>query len=272
MTTHRAVAEEFTQRVVSTLGEQVESVILYGSVARGDAGPESDIDILVVGDDKRRLNGVAKQIASDLGREGMFTYFISPFEIERDELANLKRLGSPFIRNVLTDGKALYVNEESAGIHNLLGLQDMPTECSPEYIAKQLAKADEALDDARYLLEGGRLQSVANRAYYAMFYAALAALMKSGGELPRTHGGVENQFGLRLRHDRNHRRRPCRHSYRTHTNCAERMTTNCTLLRQTKLNWQSKTPRLSWQKSSESQVSNQYTASSPPAGAAFQGR
>ena len=195
--THRAAAQEFSRRVVSTLGDQVESVILYGSVARGDAGPESDIDILVVGDDKRRLNGVAKQIASDLGREGMFTYFISPFQMERDELANLKRLGSPFIRNVLTDGKALYVNEESAGIHNLLGLQDMPTECSPEYIAKQLAKADEALADAEYLLEGGRLRAVANRAYYAMFYAALAALMQSGGDIPRTHGGVENQFGLR---------------------------------------------------------------------------
>ena len=38
MNTHRAVVEEFTQRVVSTLGDQVESVILYGSVARGDAG------------------------------------------------------------------------------------------------------------------------------------------------------------------------------------------------------------------------------------------
>ena len=48
MNTHRAVVEEFTQRVVSTLGDQVESVILYGSVARGDAGPESDIDILVI--------------------------------------------------------------------------------------------------------------------------------------------------------------------------------------------------------------------------------
>ena len=197
MDTHRAVVEEFTQRVVSTLGDQVESVILYGSVARGDAGPDSDIDILVVGDDKRRLNGVAKQIASDLGREGGFTSFISPFEIERDELADLKRLGSPFIRNVLTDGQALYVNEASAGIHNLLGLRDMPTECSPEYIAKQLEKADEALAAAEYLVEGGHLRAVANRAYYAMFYAALAALMKSGGDLPRTHGGVENQFGLR---------------------------------------------------------------------------
>ena len=29
-----------------------------------------------------------------------------------------------------------------------------------------------------------------------MFYAAMAALMQSDGDLPRTHGGVTNQFGL----------------------------------------------------------------------------
>ena len=197
MDTYRAVAEEFARRVVSALDGHVESVVLYGSVARGDAGPESDIDILVVGDDRRRLNGVAKRIASDLDLEGGFTFFVSPFEIERGQLANLKRLGSPFIRNVLKEGQALYVNEASDEIHNLLRLEDMPTECSPEYIAKQLEKADEALAAAEHLLDGGHLRAVANRAYYAMFYAALAALMQSGGDIPRTHGGVKNQFGLR---------------------------------------------------------------------------
>ena len=71
MNTQSAVAEEFARRVVSTLGEQVESVILYGSVARGDAGPESDIDILVVGDDKRRLNDVsADRLRPTSTREG----------------------------------------------------------------------------------------------------------------------------------------------------------------------------------------------------------
>ena len=30
------------------LGEQLEAVYLYGSHARGDAGPDSDIDVLVV--------------------------------------------------------------------------------------------------------------------------------------------------------------------------------------------------------------------------------
>ena len=82
MNTHRAVAEEFARRVVSILGDQVESVILYGSVARGEAVPESDIDILVIGDDSCHLRDVTSEIAFDIDREGAFTFLISPFTIE----------------------------------------------------------------------------------------------------------------------------------------------------------------------------------------------
>ena len=191
MNTHRAVAEEFARRIVSILGDQVESVILYGSVARGEAVPESDIDILVIGDDSCHLRDVTSEIAFDIDREGAFTFLISPFTIEHDKLLNLKRLGSPFIHNVLKEGQTLYDNETLTGIHH------MTTGPTPEYISKQLESADQALDDAEFLLKNGRYNAAVNRAYYAMFYAALAALMKSGGELPRTHSGVRNQLGLR---------------------------------------------------------------------------
>ena len=60
-----------------------------------------------------------------------------------------------------------------------------------------MESAEEALDDAELLLENDHLKAAANRAYYAMFHSAMAALMQSGGDLPRTHGGVTNQFGLR---------------------------------------------------------------------------
>ena len=44
-------------------------------------------------------------------------------------------------------------------------------------IRYRLEQAQVALDDAKYLLEGGRSsQSIVNRSYYAMFYAALALL------------------------------------------------------------------------------------------------
>ena len=48
-------------------------------------------------------------------------------------------------------------------------------------IKYRLEQAETALGDARFLLEGDRSsQGIVNRAYYAMFYAALALLQKIG--------------------------------------------------------------------------------------------
>lgn len=61
-------------------------------------------------------------------------------------------------------------------------------------IKYRLEKAQTAFDDARYLLEGNRSsQSIINRSYYAMFYAALALLEKIG-VAPKKHSGVIRIF------------------------------------------------------------------------------
>ena len=61
-------------------------------------------------------------------------------------------------------------------------------------IQYRLEQAKTALDDARFLLEGRRSpQSIVNRAYYAMFYAALALLQKIG-KIPSKHIGVISLF------------------------------------------------------------------------------
>lgn len=56
-------------------------------------------------------------------------------------------------------------------------------------IKYRLEQAQTAIDDAKFLLEGQRSpQSIANRAYYAMFYAALALLQRSAKFLPSIPG------------------------------------------------------------------------------------
>src|ERR671919_2599780 len=66
---------------------------------------------------------------------------------------------------------------------------------SQEYVRGQLQLADEALDDARYLLEGHRLKGAVNRAYYAMFYAAIAPLANITSRVPKSHRGAISLFG-----------------------------------------------------------------------------
>lgn len=61
-----------------------------------------------------------------------------------------------------------------------------------------MAKADTACSSARALLDLGDVDGAANRAYYAMFDAARAALLASGApvepDIGRTHSGLIRAF------------------------------------------------------------------------------
>lgn len=65
-----------------------------------------------------------------------------------------------------------------------------------------MAKADRACSSARALLDLGDVDGACNRAYYAMFDAARAALLASGApvapDIGRTHGGLISAFGGHL--------------------------------------------------------------------------
>ncbi|MFB3816113.1 MAG: HEPN domain-containing protein, partial [Candidatus Methylomirabilales bacterium] len=62
----------------------------------------------------------------------------------------------------------------------------------------RLQQAEESLEEARYLLDGGKSpRSVINRAYYAMFYAALALLVYEPYASSK-HSGVVGYFNRRF--------------------------------------------------------------------------
>lgn len=58
-----------------------------------------------------------------------------------------------------------------------------------------LEKAHRALETARGALTGGDPEGAIDRAYYAAFYMATAALL-GAGEQPKTHSGTHNRFHL----------------------------------------------------------------------------
>ena len=65
-----------------------------------------------------------------------------------------------------------------------------------------MEKAERAAKSARLLLEAGDVDGACNRAYYAMFDAARAALLASNApvkaEVARTHGGLISSFSMHL--------------------------------------------------------------------------
>ncbi len=104
---YRNAAEEFAHRVVASLGGRVDSIVLFGSVARKRATRESDIDVLVIGE-KHEPQGKVLDTAYDVWEQSDFDAFITVVYFTREELRELARLGSPFIANVLEEGIILY--------------------------------------------------------------------------------------------------------------------------------------------------------------------
>ena len=92
---------EFVKRLRQNLSDSVVDVRLFGSEARGEATPESDIDVLVVvqPDDKRTaLEDRVVDLAFDVNLD--FGVYISPRVITREILNDPVWRETPFIKNV----------------------------------------------------------------------------------------------------------------------------------------------------------------------------
>lgn len=98
--------EEICQRLVKTLDPQ--SVILFGSRARGDADDSSDVDLLIVQETTERpidRRIAAEKAVADRGLPlDLFVY--TPAEIRY-----LHGIGSPFIEEILAEGRVLYMRK-----------------------------------------------------------------------------------------------------------------------------------------------------------------
>lgn len=100
------VYKELVSSVVSIMGDHLVSIILFGSVARGEADWESDIDIAIIYKEIIQDEKVAVQDKRvDIGLE--YNVFISLIWLSQEQVEHWTGC-HPFFNNLKKEGKVLW--------------------------------------------------------------------------------------------------------------------------------------------------------------------
>ncbi len=174
---------EIVERLRSLLwkryGPHFKGLVLYGSCARGDHEEGSDIDLLVLMDDEMDLRNEERAISElrhKLSDKCLkYGTLLAPVLVREGEYQRGK---SPFFLNVKREGISFAPGDR--------------IDMQPE-IDDLIDRARRNLSVARDIFEGENYDIAASRAYYAMFYAAEAALLSRGTARSR-HSGVIAAF------------------------------------------------------------------------------
>lgn len=99
------IRESLTQR---HLEEHVLSLILFGSNARRDATPSSDVDLLAVVDSERAMDQVTEAMyaAGEVARRRQGIR-ISPYVLTEKRVRERAKAGDPLLKTVATEGRLL---------------------------------------------------------------------------------------------------------------------------------------------------------------------
>ena len=113
-----ALLEKFRNELGLALGSNLEQVVLYGSRARGDEEPDSDLDVLVVlRKSDQSLRETIHRIAYRLMWDCEFEPLISLNIIDHEHYRLLKEAGSTYLGNILREGIRLWpIGESKANI------------------------------------------------------------------------------------------------------------------------------------------------------------
>ncbi len=205
----------FRDNLLACFGDDIRRIILYGSFARGDWRDESDVDVMVVigwampkmpdgqylhpaGDPRRNeIVGIAYDVTLEYGP------YVSPFVV--DEM--LFRKGRDAVREARREGIELHRHPGTVALAHLdAATHRAVKEAAPNYsvdpddlddIRMWLSMADEDVLAVRELCRAGYYRRAISSVYYAMFYAAKAALVAAGVHV-KSHEGAISEFGKRF--------------------------------------------------------------------------
>lgn len=104
--TAKQLSEETLQEIVRRIAEvaQPEKIILFGSAARGEMGPNSDVDLLVIkaGIHRRKLAGEIYRRLIGVG-QAVDVIVVTPEDVER-----YKNCPALIIEPALREGRVIY--------------------------------------------------------------------------------------------------------------------------------------------------------------------
>jgi predicted nucleotidyltransferase len=108
----RAVAAAFAHRAASRFADRIARIVLFGSVARGSDGPESDVDVLVVVRSRDRevregLDEIAFDVLSSTHRAPVLVIY------PEDAWEHARASGSELVAAVEREGVVLWTRNDA---------------------------------------------------------------------------------------------------------------------------------------------------------------
>ena len=99
----------YVERMVSEFSDQVVSITLYGSQARGDAEPGADIDLFIV---LQREVPALRQALAELAWQIQFDYNVVISDLIRNasQLREMQVMRFPLYQNIESEGIVLWKN------------------------------------------------------------------------------------------------------------------------------------------------------------------
>ncbi|HDN80475.1 MAG TPA: HEPN domain-containing protein [Chloroflexi bacterium] len=174
----RKAAEEFTRRLLSTeVGDCIARVVLFGSVAKGYATEESDVDVMVVAlDAPEKVREAALDVSFEMAMES--GEMVEPIVHCIDEW---RLPASYLIYTVRKKGQEIYsMDEDKVKVEECRGYSLL---------------AQEYLQGAEQNFHNGAYRIAIDAAYNAAELCAKGLLLLKLEELPATHGGIINKIG-----------------------------------------------------------------------------
>ncbi len=173
----RQVLARFLERLEAAAGDRVQHVIFFGSKARGDAEPYSDLDLMVVADmDQAELRALAADLVTKDGVPLM------PMLWTSDEFRHRQNLKIPLYVNLQREGievwdeSAWQTTAQTVPLDFEEGVLRQMDEATRKTIQLHLERAHHNLSFLERIDAHDFPDIAISRAYYAAFYAATAAL------------------------------------------------------------------------------------------------